>query len=412
MAEEKILGITQELLDRCVRCGSCRQVCPVFNVTKEEPSVARGKIFLANLINQGKAELDREAAHFFNLCTTCLRCAEICPVMVDYEKIALSARAKAVEKFGLSPEKKIAVKLFSNPKLLNAVTRVSAPLSRLFTKKAKSPQNRLLPVELPKLGKVLLPQPALKPFNDKDKWFKAKRERGKLLFFTGCMFNNFYTETALNVIKVLNRLGYTVFVPKEQSCCGAPALFAGDLKTFEEMKEKNLKALKAEEFDFIVTACATCGHVLKREYKELPKPVKELLELLFENAEEVGKWKLPRPIKATWHHPCHIVRGQKIPKRYAEDLLRIVPNLEFVPMEESDNCCGMGGSFKLSYPQISREIQLKKARNSAATGAEVVLTECPGCVMNVAEGLERIGAEQKALHLADLLAQAETPTES
>ncbi|WP_456435645.1 (Fe-S)-binding protein [Thermovibrio ammonificans] len=407
MEQEKILGISDELVERCVRCGSCRQVCPVFNVTHEEPSVARGKIFLADMINKGKAELDKEAAHFFNLCTTCLRCAEICPVMVDYEKIIISARAKAVEKFGLPPEKAAAVKLFSNPKLLNLAGKVAAPLTKLFTKASKSPQNRLLPFNVPKLGKVLLPEPKAKPFNSTDRWFRPKgKEKGRALFFTGCMFNNFYTETAQNVVKVLNALGYSVFVPKEQSCCGAPAFFAGDLKTFNQMKQKNLGSLNREGFDFIVTACATCGHVLKGEYSELRLPVKELIELLFENIETVGSWKLPRKVRATWHHPCHIVRGQKIPRHYPEDVLKVLQNLSYTPMPEADNCCGMGGSFKLSHPEISREIQLKKAKNADSTEAEVVLTECPGCVMNIAEGLERIGSKASALHIADLLAKA------
>jgi glycolate oxidase iron-sulfur subunit len=264
----------------------------------------------------------------------------------------------------------------------------------------------LLPFKIPKLGKVLIPEIKSKPFNYEDRIFPAKGdERGKLLFFTGCMFNNFYTETATNTVKVLNKLGYTVVVPKEQVCCGAPAFFSGDLESFEEMKNKNLKALSKYKADFVVTACATCGHVLKAQYKELPFKTKELIEILFENLEEVGKWKLPQKIKVTWHHPCHIVRGQKIPRNYPEDVLKLLQNLDFISLEEADNCCGMGGSFKLSHPQISREIQLKKARNIEKTKAQVVLTECPGCVMNIAEGLERIGSEVKSLHIADLLAK-------
>ncbi|WP_457680205.1 (Fe-S)-binding protein [Thermovibrio sp.] len=404
--EEKILGLTDELLEKCVRCGSCRQVCPVFNVTHEEPSVARGKIFLADMINKGKVEINKEIADFFNLCTTCLRCAEICPVMVDYEKIIISARALAAKKVGVSPEKKAAIKLFSNRKLLETVAKVSAPLTKLFTRKSKSPQNRLLPVKVPKLGKVLIPEVKPKPFNSEDRVFKARgKEKGRLLFFTGCMFNNFYTETAMNTVKVLNALGYTVIVPKEQFCCGAPAFFAGDLKSFKKMKEKNLKGLSKYEADFCITACATCGHVLKGEYKELPFKVKELIEVLFENIEEIGKWKLPEKTKLTWHHPCHIVRGQKIPRNYPIDILKVLQNAQFVPMEEADNCCGMGGSFKLSHPEISMEIQLKKARNADKTGADAVLTECPGCVMNIAEGLERIDSKVKSLHISDFLAK-------
>ena len=405
MAEKKILGVSKELLEKCVRCGSCRTVCPVFNVTHEEPSVARGKIFLANMINKGVVELDKEAAHFFNLCTTCLRCAEICPVMVDYEKIIISARALSVEKFGLPPEKKAAVKLFANRDLLEAVCKLSAPFIKLLTRESNSPQNRLLPFKLPRLGKVLLPEPKGKPFNDGNTWYRTEgTEKGKVVFFIGCMLNSFYTETAKNVVKTLNALGYSVFVPREQYCCGAPAFFSGDLKTFEELREKNLRTLKNLNVDFAVTACATCGHVLKSLYSELPYPAKEFIEILFENIEEIKKWKHAGKVRITWHHPCHIVRGQKIPKNYPLDVLKVLENVELVEMEEADNCCGLGGSFKLSYPEISKEIQLKKARNIDSTEAHIVLTECPGCVMNIAEGLERIGSRVRTLHIADFLA--------
>ncbi|WP_163329224.1 (Fe-S)-binding protein [Desulfurobacterium thermolithotrophum] len=405
-SKKKIFGISDEVIEKCVRCGSCRTVCPVFNVTHEEPSVARGKIFLANMINKGNIELDKEAAGIFNLCATCLRCAEICPLKVNYEKIIISARALCVEKFGLSPEKKAAVFLFSNRELLKALGKVAAPLTKIFTKSSKSPQNRLFPIDIPKIGKVLLPEIKSKPFNDKDRWYSAKgKEKGKVAFFSGCMFNNFYTETAQNVVKVLNALGYSVFVPRDQHCCGAPALFAGDLKTFEKMKEKNLKTFQNLNVDFIVTACATCGHILKKEYKETSFKTKELIEVLFENLEELRKWKFPQKVIVTWHHPCHIVRGQKIPRNYPLDVLKVIENIEFVNLEEADNCCGMGGSFKLSHPEISKEIQLKKVRNIEKTKGDFVLTECPGCVMNIAEGLERINSNIKSLHIADILAK-------
>ena len=398
---KKIVGLSKELLEKCVRCGSCRQVCPVFNVTKEEPSVARGKIFLANLINKGVLELDKEAAEIFNLCTTCLRCREICPLDVDYEKIIISARSLAAEKVGLPLEKKLAIKVFSSNGVLKGLSFLS-PVQGFFTKPSRSPQNRLLPFSIPKLGKVLFPQVSLKPFN-RGQFFKAENEKGKVLFFTGCMFNNFYTETARNVVEVLGRLGYSVYVPKDQVCCGAPAYFSGDLETYERLSKKNREVFANKDYDFIVSACATCGHVIK-EYMELP--VKELVEVLYEEREQISNWKLPKKLKVTWHHPCHIVRGQKIPRNYPVDVLNSVKGLEYVEMEEADNCCGMGGSFKLSHPEISKEIQMRKVENIAKTGADVVATECPGCVMNIAEGIERKGVPVVTLHIADLLAHS------
>jgi len=401
----KIEGIDQKLLSECVRCGACRHVCPVFNITKEEPSVARGKIFLAEQVNRGALKIDKEVADIFSLCTTCLRCSQICPVMVDYESLILSARARAVEEVGLDLKKRAVVNLFSNEKLLS-LSKFTSPLVKLFTKEAPSPSIRLLPFK-----DMALPNPSSKPFNAEERVFEAEgKEKGRLLFFTGCMFNHFFTETALNTVKVLNRLGYTVVVPKGQSCCGAPALFSGERQKFKEMKEKNLKLFSDKEADFIITACATCGHVLKREYRELPLKTLELIELLYEEREELKKWELPEELTLTWHFPCHMVRGQKIPQDYVLEVLSSVKNLRFKPMEEADNCCGMGGTFKISHPEISAKIQEKKATNIDKSGAEFVATECPGCVLNIAEGLARKNSSIKSVHISDILARARVST--
>jgi glycolate oxidase iron-sulfur subunit len=170
-----IKGITDELLEKCVRCGSCRSVCPVFNVTKEEPSVARGKIFLANMINQGKLEVNKEAANIFNLCTTCLRCQEICPVMVNYEEIAISSRSLSVKKFGLPIEKKIIVETMSKRYLLNAITRIGSTFQRILFKQKGF--NNVLRFNIPKLGKILIPQMKGRPFNYKSRKFEAENEK-------------------------------------------------------------------------------------------------------------------------------------------------------------------------------------------------------------------------------------------
>ena len=398
-----ILGISNEITEKCVRCGLCRSVCPVFNATDEEPSVSRDKIFLADLINKGKIDIDEEAADFFNRCTTCLRCQEVCPVGVDYETIIVSARKKSVETFGVPLEKKAEIDLVSNKTLLNLFTKVFAPLS-IITKKSKSPQNRLLPISIPAFGKTVIPKPHFIPFNYKNRIFEVENERGRVLFFTGCAFNNFYTKTAMNAVKVLNALGYTVIVPKDQWCCGASAYYSGDMKTFKNLKDKNLKSLSRWNVDFMVLICATGGNIFKKLYKELPFKVYDFLEVLHENLETIGKWKSPENLRITWHHPCHIIRGQKIPRSYPIDILKLIENVEFTNLNEADMCCGLGGSFKLSYPKVSERIQLKKAKNVQDTKADMVLTECPGCVMNIAEGLEKINSNTQSVHIADFLA--------
>ncbi|OMH40680.1 (Fe-S)-binding protein [Desulfurobacterium indicum] len=403
--DKKFLQIKQEWLDRCVRCGSCRNVCPVFNATREEPSVSRGKISLIDMIQKGYGKLDREAALLFKKCTTCLRCQEICAMDVPYEEIILKAREVATEKFGLFPQEKAVTTILKNEKLFDSAGSFSR-LSYLLFKPSKSPQNSVSKFPIPGKGTAVIPAIKEGKFNYKDRNFPAKTERqGKLIYFPGCMFSRAYIDTSKNIIKVLNNLGYDVFVPSKVVCCGAPSLHAGDRKGFEELKSKNIKVLNKIEADGIVTGCATCCHNLKHNYKELNKPVLQFLEILEQNIETIKQWKVKKPMKVTWHHPCHIVRGQNISKDLPQKLFESIDGITYIEMEEADNCCGMGGSFKMLHPAVSDKIQEKKTLNITATGADTVITECPGCIMNIAEGLEKVNSSMPCNHTADILAR-------
>ena len=392
----RISCISEELLKQCVRCGACRAVCPVFRVLKEEPAVARGKIFLAHMINTGELKPGAETTKVFNLCTTCLQCAKACPALVDYENLIVSARAVSARASGIPIEKRALITVLSKDKLTRAVKGALNLLFRV-SGKAEGAYGKLF--RLPAVGGVLLPEP--KGFKGQEKWFKAKRERGRVAFFAGCLLLHFMGRTAGNVIKLLNAVGYSVLVPA-QKCCGAPAYYSGDIKTFERLREENLKLLQKERVDCFVTACATCGHVLKEHYS-LPAPVKELVEILLENRETLSEWKYPERVKVTWHNPCHLVRGQKIPENAFAEVLKPIENILPVEMATASECCGMGGSFKVSYPDISERIQAEKVRRIKESGADILLTECPGCLLNIAEGLEKAGSTVAPMHTADLL---------
>ncbi|WP_456464972.1 (Fe-S)-binding protein [Desulfurobacterium sp.] len=403
--DKKFLQIKQEWLDRCVRCGSCRNVCPVFNETKEEPSVSRGKISLIDMIQKGYGKLDKEAALLFKKCTTCLRCQEICAMDVPYEEIILKAREAATEKFGLFPQEKLVTTLLKNEKLFDSAGSFSR-LSYLLFRPSNSPQNVVSKFSV--LGKGTAVIPAIKEgkFNYKDKLFPSKSEKkGKLIYFPGCIFSRAYVKTSKNIVKVLNHLGYDVFVPSQIVCCGAPSLHAGDRKGFEELKKKNVEVLNDIEADGIVTGCATCCHNLKHNYGELNKPVFQFLEIVAENIDIIKNWRAKKPLKVTWHHPCHIVRGQNIPKDTPKKIFESINGIMYVEMEESDNCCGMGGSFKMLHPAVSDRIQKRKTLNIIATSADNVITECPGCIMNIAEGLEKAKSNISCKHTADILVE-------
>ncbi len=396
--------IKQEWLDKCVRCGSCRNVCPVFNSTFEEPSVSRGKISLIDIIKKGYGKLDKEVALIFKKCTTCLRCNEICAMDVPYEEIIITAREAATEKFGLFPQEIAATSLLKDENLLNMAGNFSR-LAYFVFKDSGSSGNLVSKFPIPGKGTAVVP--AFKPgkFNYKNREFEPEGEtKGKLIYFPGCMFSRAYTETSKNIVKVLNFLGYKVFVPSDLNCCGAPSLHAGDKKSFLKLKENNVFVLNNFEADGIVTGCATCCHNLKHNYMELNKPVYQFLEILEKHLDDISELKIDKPVTVTWHHPCHIVRGQNIPKNIPEKILNSIKGINYVEMNESDNCCGMGGSFKMVHPGVSDKIQRKKTLNILRTDADNVITECPGCIMNIAEGLEKEGTTINCKHTADILA--------
>jgi len=396
--------IKQEWLDRCVRCGSCRNVCPVFNATFEEPSVSRGKISLIDLIKKGHGKLDKEAALIFKKCTTCLRCNEICAMDVPYEDIIITAREIATQQFGLFKEEIAATTALKNENLLDTAGNFSR-LAYLLFKKSKSPDNLVSKFPIPGKGTATIPEVKPGKFNYKDRTFKPEKDKiGKLIYFPGCMFSRAYTQTSKNLVKVLTNLGYEIFVPSRINCCGAPSLHAGDRKSFEKLKEKNVGILNSIDADGIVTGCATCCHNFKHNYKELNKPVYQFIEIVEKHLDKISTWKMEKPINITWHHPCHIVRGQNISKDLPEKIFSAIIGINFVKMDEADNCCGMGGSFKMVHPTVSDKIQERKTVNIIATGADNVITECPGCIMNIAEGLEKEKAEIKCQHTADILA--------
>ncbi len=403
MSVEKELA---ELVQKCVRCGSCRQVCPVLRETNEEPSVSRGKISLVRLLLENSKKPDKKTQSILKQCTTCLRCMQVCAAGVEYEKIALLARQWAVENTGLTLVEKSVLRALNEQKLLDIAGAFSR-LSFLLMKDSKSPGHMTSRWKVPFLKKrAVIPKLRDFKFNRADRIYTPEGEaKGTLLFFPGCMFSRAYVETAKNLLNVLLRLSYRVIVPKDLTCCGAPALHAGDRKSFEKLKERNLKVFNNFSYDAVVTGCATCCHNLKENYG-LNVRVYQFMELLEENLNELSKWKPPKKLKVTWHHPCHMIRGQKIdpelPKRIFEAL-----GFEYLQMKEADNCCGMGGSFKLLHPEISTKIQLRKAKNADSTKADVILTECPGCMLNIAEGLENIDSKIPVMHTADVLALCE-----
>jgi glycolate oxidase iron-sulfur subunit len=237
------------------------------------------------------------------------------------------------------------------------------------------------------------------------------KPRMRVGLFVGCATNLIYPDIGKAVIRVLVGEGMEVVIPPDQGCCGVPVYTSGDRQTGTELAFTNIKAFEKYKIDAVVTACAACGAALKRDYNTilgfrknaLGKRVYDLNEFLAEFGAFACDGTDREPLRVTYHDPCHLCRAQGIteaPRR----VLDAIPNLTFIEMEEADRCCGGGGMFSFTHYDIAKEIGKKKASFIAATGADVVATSCPSCMMQLEDMIRRNGLPQKVVHVVQLLA--------
>lgn len=232
----------------------------------------------------------------------------------------------------------------------------------------------------------------------------------RMAFFPGCAVEHFQRDIGTATKAVLEHLGYEVVVPEGLQCCGRPFLSLGDRDAAVELARKNSRVLAKLGVDAVVTSCASCGMTFKKEYPgllaasgEAAVPVLDIHEVL---ADRLGDLDLGRfDARVTWHDPCHLGRGQGLAGT-ARSVLRSVPGITLAEMRWPERCCGFGGVMRATHPGLSAEIGEAKARDIRATGAGLVVTGCPGCRMQIADALVRMGSDAVVVHTVQVVAHA------
>ncbi|MFZ3208209.1 MAG: (Fe-S)-binding protein [Geobacteraceae bacterium] len=407
-------------LKKCVKCGACRAHCPAFTAFQREPATARGKIALAQHLLKGDITLDDETYAAMSKCLLCGSCVEKCPNEVPTDEIVIFAREALAERRGLTTFHKAVSRVIGNRKLMNMGTLAASILGPLFFRKVPATSGLRLRFPLPFVGgKRHIPSIARKPFMGRHpEVIQGEPGKPRIVYFVGCMTNFVYTEVGEAALALFRHLGCTVIIPKEQQCCGLPGMSGGDLKIVRELAERNLAALEKYEADYIMTACATCGGALHKFYpaiigKKHPELLERcraiaaktvdasvLLQQLGLHPEETGAGD---PLKITYHDPCHL-RTRNI-TRQPRELLQAAPGVELTEMEGADKCCGLGGTFNVYHYDSSMTINEAKSIAIEKSGAEAVVTGCPGCMMQLSDGLKQRGARTRVMHTLEILAR-------
>jgi glycolate oxidase iron-sulfur subunit len=417
----KELKKIEKYADQCMKCGFCSFFCPVYQEEKVETAVARGKNYLVRQALKGEQKFTPEMGNIIGKCLLCKRCVANCPAKTQIDRVVVGARAQMVKNKGLGFIKNFAFrKVMSNRKAFGRYVKMAKAFQWMMP--TTEGKIRHLPDFLKALGAGRnIPTLADKFLRDVvQRVNKPKNGKAPVMrvgFFSGCAMDFIFPEIALKMIDVLTNHGVEVVVPEEQNCCGAAIYFSGDFETGRMLAEKNIEAFK--DFDYVVTGCGTCSSTLKDYQKYLPdtedqqkryeafeKKVKDSTEFLIDvlkiNPEEFKLKKEFVGKTATWHDPCHLVRYQNI-KEQPRAILKALKGLNYVEMPNADMCCGMGGSFSVYHYDLSKKIALKKMDGIKTTGADIVVTACPGCMINLIDNVLQNKMPQKVHHYLELI---------
>ena len=403
--DRDLLRKAGNMVSRCDRCGACLPVCPLFGVKGIEATSARGKNTIARALADGGIEPTGELLDVVNFCLLCRACVETCPARVPTDEAMVNVRQHLTDLAGGADGKyRLIGAILKRP---GAVKAAAAALSIL----RRSGLNGLLPHGMAPeeytrthflaafAGPAALGQKAPPSA-------VTVTNRTKVAYFRGCGMEMMFPEAAAqtrDILRTTNRL-----VEKQNVCCGLPHLAHGLRGEFLSLARKNIRLF--EEADVVVSDCASCGATLKHlssffaddpAWRERATTFSGKVMDLTEYLAKVGYTPRQRASAVfTYHDPCHLVRGQGITQPPRE-LLKAAGS--FVEMKEADVCCGGAGSFHIDYPDAAAQILEKKRLNIEQTGAAVVVTGCPGCLIQLAKAAKASGGKFKAIHISQVI---------
>ncbi len=401
---------------RCVRCGACANVCPVYRMVGGHQY---GHIYIGaiGLIVTYFFHGREKARNLVQNCINCGACKAVCAAGIDLPRLIKEIHARIQDEEGHPVASLMLGQMLKNRRLFHTLLRSASLAQAPVT--GGTPYLRHLPqIFSREHGFRALPAIAKAPF--RDIWPKIRpevsRPRMRAALFAGCLQDFVYPEQLRAAVRLLAGLGVALEFPMGQSCCGLPAEMMGEKKAASEVALMNLEAMDPAGVDHIVTLCASCASHLKNAYPRLigagsaeaararrfadkVAPLSVFLnDILGVRAEDFR----PSGRKVTLHSPCHLCRGLGVSE--APRQLIAKAGCEFVPAAEEQTCCGFGGTYSGKFPEISANILARKLEDVEQTGAEILVTECPGCIMQLRGGALKQNAPFTVLHLADMLA--------
>ncbi|HLZ62200.1 MAG TPA: heterodisulfide reductase-related iron-sulfur binding cluster [Ktedonosporobacter sp.] len=448
-----------DLMRQCIHCGFCLPTCPTYAVLGVEMDSPRGRIYQMQAVAEGRLEISDDFVEHMYCCVGCRACETACPSGVQFGKLIEAAReqiqletdsvalqeetaphnteqyttlfgpmfapnlnsllAKLLHRFffdAMLPSRLVLSLVFAGLKIyqrsgLQALVHRSGLLDMAnslptpFQGKLKVPEELmdgakgdLIPDRLPEIT------PAL------------GLRRYRVGFVSGCIMDQVFHDINEASIRVLTANGCEVVTPPQQGCCGALHVHGGEAERGRMLARHNIDIFEPYNCDAIIINSAGCGSTLK-EYDHLLRDdpayagraqdftakVKDISEFLanITRSQDMGEVRQ----KVAYHDACHLAHGQKI-RQQPRQLLKEIPGITLVDLKEADWCCGSAGIYNITNQEMANELLERKINNIVATGASVIATGNPGCMMQIAMGVRERGLPMEVRHPVELLDEA------
>lgn len=431
----------EEKLLNCVHCGFCLPACPTYSRLGDEADSPRGRLHLMRAVVDGRLEPGSRAfAHHLDRCLGCRACESVCPSGVEYGHLLEGAR----EVLGrVNPRgflDSLLPRVMGTPLLLSPAMLLTRALRWTGLPAAAAvrlPSTGILGQARLGLGMVAATaaprrlngvggggrvgavagldggsRPGAGPDSAGDARSETLGGGAATAVLLGCVQKGLLSRVNRATTRVLQANGYRVVGVPGQGCCGAIHAHTGDLEGARHLARRNIQAMESSGVQVIAVNAAGCGATMK-EYPHLlagdeeyaaraaavGAMVKDVSELLGRDGLRIGS---PLPLTVTYDAPCHLLHAQKV-DREPRFLLRTIPELDLVPLAKHDECCGGAGVYGITHPELGGAIGRDKVLAILETGADVVATGNPGCMMQIGAGLQMEGRTIDVVHPIELL---------
>ncbi|MPY19748.1 (Fe-S)-binding protein [Paenibacillus glucanolyticus] len=451
LAQSLKLTLDEDQLTNCMRCGFCQTACPTFIETGLEAASPRGRIALMKAVVDGLMEPDESFRSQMDLCLGCRACEPACPSDVKYGQLIEQTRAAIAAEKPYSMPVRIVRKtflqgVFPHRRRLKLIGKTLSFYQKSGLQKfaRNSGAMKLFPDHLQQLEQAL---PDVSGDGLEELWSKAgfpyRRETtgsgsglmvipaagdtvGRVGMFRGCIMDVMFAPTNVNTVRLLRQAGFEIVIPEEQVCCGALHAHAGEMGDAKQLAGRNIWAFGEANVDYIASNAGGCGALLK-EYDHLmhAEPDERLSQAAVRFADQVKDisellHNLGRPLEpihaeagkddaavaVTYQDSCHLLNVMRVQEE-PRQLMSQLPGVQLCELQGAEVCCGSAGIYNLTQTEMSTTLLDHKMEHVEATGAKVIVTSNPGCLLQMKWGIERAGLQNgvEAVHLADFLAK-------